>query len=501
MKPPLTTNMLSVNRLTMRWTQVGGPGLPRPRVRVPVLLVLMLAANPCFPKIFHQIYACKLLAFFPKPSIRCLLNVNFFRYDFTSGFQDVVDAYKRLPVPPKIKAELEITMAIEVEETQAPEIDYSSVKEFLRRQPLPKKAVERRNLVKRKEPALMLDFRSVREVVPLALPKVTITYICREKVTVANEWNLMLLQSRDLSYCLGILFYLPGTELWSFVDIFVPGSPTQSTLAGNQFELPLDLIAWQVFDFFTRRVVNHELDIKQGFAPFSLSCPDEILAKLLSSLFLDLGLPSERQIKVSEQKQIPMRYQECTATLPNERATHVPVGSFKTMLTCASCFRLFTRMDTNPSLRNVCPETCEGNQQNSGNIPPDSEYLQDKEVNSERDPKGPNPVVFGIPRLAVGHLPQSFHFIRKRDTELVEKRRRGGLSKGNGDLRLATIPRTRLRNGPLVLSEGPMVLFHTAKRSFTGPATVAQTLQQLAEPGQVEAVKYTNRGTEEHCLP
>lgn len=331
----------------------------------------------------------------------------------------MVDAYKRLPVPPGIEAEIETIMAIEVEETHAPELDYSSVKEFLKSRPLPKTSIGQKKVVKSKKPSLVLDFSSVREVILPALPRVTTTYIYREKVTVVNEWHIMLLQFQDPSCGLGILFYMPGTELWSLVDVFVPGSHPQSALPGNHFMLPLDLIAWQIFDFFAHRVRNHTFNIKQGFAPHSLSCPDETLAKLLSSLFLDLGLPSERQIGISKQNQIPMKYQEQVA---NKIGTRVPVGSFKTMLTCAGCFGLFTRIDTSLDLCNVCSEDY---QRNLGNTLPDHEYLRDKEASCQ-DSKGSNFTTRGIRQLVIGHLPQSFHFTRKRNTGLVEKRGQGG---------------------------------------------------------------------------
>lgn len=356
----------------------------------------------------------------------------------------MVDAYKRLPAPPGIQAKLETTMVIEVEETHAPEIDYSSVKEFLKRRPLPK-MVGQKKVAKNRKSALVLDFSSVRELIPPALPRVSTTYICRENVTVANEWHLMLLQLEGLSCGLGILFYVPGTDIWSFVDVFVPGSHPQSALPGDFFELPLDLVSWQIFDFFTRRVGNHTPDTKEGFAPFSLSCSDEILAKLLSGLFLDLGLPPERQIGTSRQNQIPMKYREQIVTLANKGATRVPVNSFKTMLTCASCFGLFACIDTNLSLCSLCSKTCEGYKRNSGDTLPNFEYLQGKEANSRRNSKGSSSIARGIHRLAIGHLPQSFHFARKRNTELAG-------SGGQSDLRRARKLRTKLRNDPLVFS-------------------------------------------------
>lgn len=357
----------------------------------------------------------------------------------------MVNTYKRLPVPPGIEAEIETTMAIEVEETHAPELDYSSVKEFLKSRPPPKTSIGQRKVVKSKKPSLVLDFSSVREVILPVLPRVTTTYIYREKVTVANEWHLMLLQFKDPSCGLGILFYVPGTELWSFVDVSVPGSHPQSALPGNRFVLPLDLIAWQIFDFFTHRVINHTLNTKEGFAPLSLRCPDETLAKLLSSLFFNLGLPLERQIGISKQNQnqIPMKYRGQIATLTNKIGTRVPVGSFKTMLTCPGCFGLFTRIDTSLDLCNICSE---GYQQNLGNTLPDHEDLCDKEANSSRDSKGFNFTTREIHQLVIGHLPQSFHFTRKRNTGLVEKPGQGGrLNKGD-----PWGPQAKLRGDPSV---------------------------------------------------
>lgn len=360
----------------------------------------------------------------------------------------MVNAYKRLPVPSRIEAEIENTMAIEVEETHAPELDYSSVKEFLKSRPLPKTSIRQKKVVKSKKLSLVLDFSSVKEVILPALPRVTTTYIYREKVIVVNEWHLMLLRFKEPSCSLGILFYVPGTELWSFVDVFIPGSHPQSALPGNRFVLPLDLIAWQIFDFFTHRVINHTFNTKEGFAPLSLSCPDETLAKLLSSLFLNLGLPSERQIGISKRNQIPMKYQEQIAALASRIGTRVPVGSFTTMLTCAGCFGLFTRMDTSLGLCNVCSETCEGYQRNLGNTLPDREYLRGKEANSSRNSKGSNFTTRGVHQLEISHLPQSFHFTRKRNTKLVKKREQGGrLNKGD-----PWEPQAKLRSDPLVFS-------------------------------------------------
>lgn len=344
----------------------------------------------------------------------------------------MVDAYKRLLAPADIKAEVETAIAIEVEEIHAPGIDYSSVKEFLKCWPPPRMSVKRKKAKKNKRPILVLDFSSVRELIPPALPKVTTTYIYKENVTVVNEWNFMLLQLRGLSY--GILFYVPGTELWNFVDISVPG---ESALPGNPVELPLDLIAWQIFDFFTHRVSDHALDIKEGFAPFSLSCPDRILAKLLSNLFLDLGLPLERQIGISKQSQVPNKYWEHITTLMNKRAILVPVDSFRTILTCASCFRLFAHMYNSLSLCGICSETGEGYRWDPDNQLPDCEYPWGGEVDCRRNSTGPNPGVCGIPRFAIGHLPQSFHFTRKRGTELVEKRGQDGGRLNKGDLRIS----------------------------------------------------------------
>lgn len=347
----------------------------------------------------------------------------------------MVDSYKRLQVPPGIRAEIETIIAIEVEEINAPGIDYSSVKEFLICQPLPGVSVHQKKVVKNNKPTLMVDFSFVRELIPPALPKVNTTYIYREKVTVVNEWHFMLLQLRGLSY--GILFYVPGTELWTFVDISVSGNHHQPALAGDSVELPLDLIAWQIFDFFTRRVSNHTLDIKEGFAPFSLSCPDGILAKLLSSLFLDLGLPSQRQIGISKENQVPIKYREQITTLASERATPISVDS---MLTCASCFGLFAHINS-LSLCSVCSETSEDYQRNSNNLP-DREHLQVREVDGRRNSKGSNAIVCELPRFSIGHLPQSFHFARKRDVGLVDKRGQGGrLSKG--ELRRAKKSRTK----------------------------------------------------------
>lgn len=383
----------------------------------------MVVANPSFPGSFYQVCACKLPAFFPKS----LFN-SFLRYNFTLGFQQVVDAYKRLLAPAGIKVEVETAIAIEVEEVHAPEIDYSSVKEFLKYRPPSRMSVGRKKVIGNKRPTLVLDFSSVRELIPPALPKVTTTYIDKENVTVVNEWNFMLLQLSGLSY--GILFYVPGTELWTFVDVSVSGNHHQSTLPGNPIELPLDLIAWQIFDFFTHRVNDHAPKIKEGFAPFSLSCPDRILAKLLSNLFLDLGLPSERQIGISKQSQVPRKYWEHITTLTNKRAILVPVDSFRAMLTCAGCFRLFAHMYNSLSLCNICSEMCEGYQRDLDNQLPYCEYPRGGEIDGRRNSTGPNAVVCGIPRFAIGHLPQSLHFTRKRNTEPVEKRGQDGRLNG-----------------------------------------------------------------------
>lgn len=345
----------------------------------------------------------------------------------------MVDSYKRLQVLPGIRAEVETTIAIEAEEIHAPGIDYSSVKEFLICQPLPKISVQRKKIVKNKKPTLMVDFSFVRELIPPALPKVNTTYIYREKVAVVNEWHFMLLQLRGLSY--GILFYVPGTELWSFVDISVSGNHHQPALAGDSVELPLDLIAWQIFDFFTRRVNNHTLDIKEGFAPFSLSCPDKVLAKLLSSLFLDLGLPSQRQVGISKENQVPIKYREQITTLAT---TLVSVDS---MLTCAGCFGLFANTNNSLSLCSVCSETSEDYRRDSNNLP-NREYPQVCEVDGRRNSKGSNAIVCELPRFSIGHLPQSFHFARKRNAGLVEKRGKGSrLSKG--ELRRVKKSRTK----------------------------------------------------------
>lgn len=350
----------------------------------------------------------------------------------------MVDAYKRLLAPAGIKAEVETVLAIEVEEIHVPGIDYSSVKEFLKCRPPPRMSVKQKKVIKNKRPTLVLDFSSVRELIPPALPKVTTTYIYKESVTVVNEWNFMLLQLRGLSY--GILFYVPGTELWTFVDISVSGNRHQPALPGNPVELPLDLIAWQIFDFFTHRVSDHALDIKEGFAPFSLSCPDRILAKLLSNLFNDLGLPSERHIGISKQSQVPNKYWEHITTLMNKRAILAPVDNFRTMLTCAGCFRLFTQMYNSLSLCSICSETCEGCQQDMDKQLLDCEYPRDGEADGTGNSTGPNAIVCGIPRFVIGHLPQSFHFTRKRNSEPIEKRGRDNGRLNKGDLRRAKKP-------------------------------------------------------------
>lgn len=362
-----------------------------------------------------------------------MLNVVVFREDFTPRFQELVDRYKKLPAPPVINVELKTVMAIESEETPAPEIDYCSVKQFLKRLPPSRKVTKQRWRVENKAAALLvLDFRQVKEVTPPALPKVTTTYICRERAAVVNEWHFALLQFKELPYGIGILFYVPGTELWSFINVFVPDGYPTSTLSGDSFQFPLDLIAWQIFDFFTHRITSYRLHIEEIFAPFSLSCHDGVLAGLLSSLFQDLGFSPERQIKISKKEQTPMEYWQCIVTLPDKRSRSVPVSILKTVLACASCFRLFPCISVDLSLCKFCSKTYEDYQRGPDKALFGCGYLRGKGISSISTPGDANFIVHGGVGLAFNYLQRSFHFTKKRNTELTGMRKlKGGCKEGS----------------------------------------------------------------------
>lgn len=350
----------------------------------------------------------------------------------------MVKAYERLPVPPTITVDLETCLAIEVEEDAAPEIDYSSVKQYL---DLPKEAAKQKEaLGDEGDSVLMLDFSCVKELAPLALPKVTTTYVTTNKTAVANHWHFMLLQFPNLSSSLGMLLFLPGTELWYFIDVAIPGGHTSPTLsASDSFSFPLDLIAWQLFDFFAHRIVNEEPYFQERFAPFSLSCPDETLAILLSSLFLDLGLPAEKRITTSMHEEIPMRYRECMAYLPNRRPEWMPLGDFKTVLVCPCCLRFSAHIDKSLGACRFCAQSLV-DQMVSNKIACQQADVHGKEASIEKSSKGASFIMRGKPKFAVNYLPRLLYFTKEQNTELqlVEKRKQAsGVCKRVKDLRIA----------------------------------------------------------------
>lgn len=258
---------------------------------------------------------------------------------FRSGFQGLVREYKNLPTPSTITVELESSVVIEVQDAPVSELDHTSIRQYLRR-PTRLRGKGKKIDHKKEDSFLVLDFRYATETTFPAPPRVSTTYSVRNMTAVSNEWHFML--TKCPAYGLGIFIYLPGTSLRYFIDMVIAeDSRPISFPEGAPFQFPLDLIAWQLFDFFAHRIVGEKFNTERGFAPLSLYCPDEKLGKLLSGLFSNLGLSKERKIKISSCMGIPEEYEEQHIFLPNRHPEWVRLRDLSTVLICLECNQFF----------------------------------------------------------------------------------------------------------------------------------------------------------------
>ncbi|KAH0609800.1 uncharacterized protein H6S33_012346 [Morchella sextelata] len=171
---------------------------------------------------------------------------------FTSGFQGLVREYKNLPTPSTITVELESSVVIEVQDAPVSELDPTSIRQYLRR-PTRLRGKGKKIDHKKEDSFLVLDFRYATETTFPAPPRVSTTYSVRNMTAVSNEWHFML--TKCPAYGLGIFIYLPGTSLRYFIDMVIAeDSRPISFPEGAPFQFPLDLIAWQLFDFFAHRI-------------------------------------------------------------------------------------------------------------------------------------------------------------------------------------------------------------------------------------------------------
>lgn len=278
---------------------------------------------------------------------------------FSSGFQRLVREYKNLPTPSTITVELESSVVIEAQDAPFSELDPTTVRQYLRRPTrLPGKG---KNIGHKKEDCvLVLDFRYATETTFPAPPRVSTTYRVRNMTAVPNEWHFML--TKCPAYGFGIFIYVPGTSLRYFIDMVIDEDHTTKSYLERErecFQFPLDLIAWQLFDFFVHRIVGEKFNTERGFAPLSLCCPDQKLVRFLSRLFSNLGLSKEREIKRYRCMGIPVEYEEQHIFLPNRHPEWLRLRDLSTVLICLMCNRFFISVNlqqvTCMSCRNAPP--------------------------------------------------------------------------------------------------------------------------------------------------
>lgn len=279
---------------------------------------------------------------------------------FSSGFQRLVREYKNLPTPSTITVELESSVVIEVQDAPFSELDPTSVRQYLRRPPIRPLGKGKNIDHKKKDCVLVLDFRYATETTFPAPPRVSTTYSVRNMTAVPNEWHFML--TRCPAYGFGIFIYVPGTSLRYFIDMVIDGGPKPGSYLERErecFQFPLDLIAWQLFDFFVYRIVGEKFNTERGFAPSSLYCPDQKLGKLLSRLFSNLGLSKEREIRHYRCMGIPVEYEEQHIFLPDRRPGWLRLRHLSTVLICLLCNQFFISVNlqqvTCISCRNAPP--------------------------------------------------------------------------------------------------------------------------------------------------
>lgn len=188
-----------------------------------------------------------------------------------------------------------------------------------------------------------------------------------------NEWHFSLLCSSMVQGAgyLVMVFSIVGQSKW---HVHIPLG--QISYGDFPQEFPLDLVAAAIFYFFGTQKANEFFAIQEPFAPYVLSCPDEILAQLLNNLFTKMGVPwpcGRSAVRTST----PETWQRNSTAYTNSKYHNIPKGyhyepkDLKQIMSCANCFKLFLPNSESRcsrcEYRSYCSAACKQSAWNSDN--------------------------------------------------------------------------------------------------------------------------------------